>query len=228
MGRATVILTVFFISGCSTKPYAIEPKIEHNPVYSHPIFVVSHGWHAGLIVSASATNQVVPGLQSRFGTVAYYEIGWGDKGFYQAQDISIGLTLQAMFWSKGVVLHVVAIDDRPQRFFQDELIISTCLSDREQKSLLEFIASSFVHGDSSHVIALGQGIYGNSEFYEGVGHYSLVNNCNTWTAKALRSAGLEIYPTLKLTAESIMNHLRDHRRSCSPSPSNADMLDYSR
>lgn len=219
---ATVILVAFVIAGCSARPYVIEPKPERNPVHSHPVFVVSHGWHAGLIVSSPEVNQALPDLQSRFGNAAFYEIGWGDKAFYQAQDITIGLTLQAMFWSEGAVLHVVAMDDIPERYFAGEPIISTCLSDNELAALRAFIASSFARDVFGHVVALGPGIYGNSAFYEGVGRYYLLNTCNTWTAKALRSAGSGIHPTFKLTTGSVMNYLGSHRRSCSPIVSNAE------
>ena len=213
---AIVILVAFVIAGCSDRPYAVKPKPECKPVYSHPVSVVSHGWHVGLIISASEVNQVVPDLQSRFGNAAFYEIGWGDKGFYQAEDMTIGLTLQAMFWSKGAVLHVVAIDDIPERYFVGEPIINTCLSENEQSALRTFIASSFAYDVSGRIVALGSGIYGNSEFYEGLGRYSLLNTCNKWTAKALRSSGSDIRPTFKLTAGSVMNYLGSHRRSCSP------------
>ncbi len=220
MRMPAVILVAFVVVGCSASPYVIKPKPERNPVHSHPVFVVSHGWHAGLIVSAIDVNQAVPDLQSRFGNAAFYEIGWGDKSFYQAQDITIGLTLEAMFCSEGAVLHVVAMDDIPERYFAGEPIISTCLSGNEQAALRAFIASSFAKDASGQVVALGPGIYGNSEFYEGVGRYSLLNTCNMWTAKALRSAGLDIHPTSKLTAGSVMNYLGGHRRSCSTIVSN--------
>ena len=220
MRMAAVFLVAFVIVGCSASPSVIQPEPERNPVHSHPVFVVNHGWHAGLIVSASDVNQAVPELQSRFGNAAFYEIGWGDKGFYQAQDITIGLTLQALFWSEGAVLHVVAMDAMPERYFAGEPLLSTCLSDNELAALRAFIASSFVKDDSGHVVALGPGIYGNSEFYEGVGRYYWLNTCNNWTAKALRSAGSDIHPTLKLTAGSVMKYLGSHRRSCSPIAAN--------
>ena len=89
MKMAIVILVAFVIAGCSDRPYAVKPKPECKPVYSHPVSVVSHGWHVGLIISASEVNQVVPDLQSRFGNAAFYEICWGGKGFYQAEDMTI-------------------------------------------------------------------------------------------------------------------------------------------
>lgn len=221
MRTTAAFLVAFFIAGCSAKPYVIEPKPERNPVYSHQVSVVSHGWHVGLIVSALEVNRAVPELKSRFGNAAFYEIGWGDKGFYQAQKITIGLTLQAMFWSEGAVLHVVAMADQPERYFAGEPIINTCLSDNELATLQAFVASSFAHDALGHVVALRPGIYGNSEFYDAEGRYYLLNTCNKWTAKALRSAGLDIHPMFKLSAGSVMSYLKSHRRSCSPMASDA-------
>ncbi|UMX61346.1 DUF2459 domain-containing protein [Escherichia coli] len=34
------------------------------------------------------TNRVLPQLDARFAQPKWYEIGWGDKGFYQAQEIT--------------------------------------------------------------------------------------------------------------------------------------------
>ena len=34
-----------------------------------------------------------------------------------------------------------------------------------------------------------------------------MNMCNRWTAKGLKSIGMDISPTLKLTAGSVMNYL---------------------
>ncbi|MCV5148187.1 DUF2459 domain-containing protein, partial [Escherichia coli] len=67
------------------------------------MYIVSHGWHTGIVVPAANVNRVLPQLDARFAQPKWYEIGWGDKGFYQAQEITSSLTLQAMFWSTGAV-----------------------------------------------------------------------------------------------------------------------------
>lgn len=205
---------ITLLVSCSGKPYALRPVIESDPVRTQSIFVVDHGWHTGLIVTGEEVNEAVPGLSSRFGHPAYYEIGWGDKGFYQAQEITSGLTLQAMFWSEGAVLHVVAFSEDPAKYFSGEPIVSTCLSEKEMTSLKLYIASSFYHSPSDSILALRPGIYGNSEFYDGEGRYYMMNTCNKWTAKALQSSGLEIQPFLKLTASSVMNYIGKERRRC--------------
>ena len=59
------------------------------------------------------------------------------------------------------------------------------------------------------MIALGAGIYGDSQFYRGAGEYYLTNTCNKWTAKALQSAGMDISPGFKLTADSVMGYIKE-------------------
>ncbi len=196
----------------------MESPQQADAIRSHPVYVVSHGWHAGLIVPGREVNHAVPDLAARFGEVAWYEVGWGDKGFYQSQEITTGLTLQAMLWSEGAVMHVVAIPASPLKYFPREEMIGTCLTDDEFESLTQFIANSFERDGAGGAISLRPGIYGNSQFYDGVGRYALFNTCNKWTAKALRSAGLDIIPTFKLTSESIMSYLAAHKKGCSALP----------
>ncbi|MGF1760774.1 DUF2459 domain-containing protein, partial [Photobacterium sagamiensis] len=45
------------------------------------------------------------------------------------------------------------------------------------------------------------------QFYKGVGDYHLMNTCNQWTAKGLKSTGMDISPTFKLTAGSVMKYV---------------------
>lgn len=212
--KARYLLLSLVIAGCSGKPFVVEPEPELSPIRTHKISVVSHGWHAGLLIPGNELNRVIPQLKSRFGNPLFYEVGWGDKGFYQAQEITTGLTLQAMFWSEGAILHVVAVPQAPESYFAGEPLLSTCISDRELDSLIAFLANSFARDASGTVIDLKNGIYGDSEFYDGEGRYYLLNTCNKWTAKALRSSGLMINPALKLTAGSVMSYLESHRRAC--------------
>lgn len=215
MKLAGIILVALLVSACSGKPYVVKPAPEPpDAVRSHPVFVVSHGWHTGLIIPADFLDQTVPDLGERFGDAAYYEIGWGDKGFYQAQEITTGLTLQAMFWSEGAVMHVVAIPGSPGEFFGESEIVGTCLTAGEMSSLTTFVSDSFAHDSAGQAIRRKNGIYGNSQFYDGEGRYYLLNTCNKWTAKGLLSAGVEISPSVSLTSESVMRVVRARGQKC--------------
>lgn len=219
---AGILLGVFAVTACSRSPYVDEPAHESfKAVRSHPVHVVNHGWHASLIIPANHLNQEIPELRERFGTAAYYEVGWGDREFYQAQDPTIGLGLQALFRSKGSVVHVVAIPHSPAREFNRLEVISTCLTKQEMSSVSEFLANSFSHSHRGPLVRLKQGLYGNSQFYAGKGRYSLLNTCNTWIARGLQSAGMHLSPSLILTSGSVMRAVRSLQQHCTPSSSPA-------
>ena len=221
-GIILVALVALVASACSGKPYVVKPAPElSDTIRSHPVFVVSHGWHTGLIIPAGFLDRTVPDLRERFGDAAYYEIGWGDRGFYQAQEITTGLTLQAMFWSEGAVMHVVGIPGSPGEYFADSEVVGTCLTAGEMSSLSTFVSSSFAHDSDGYVIRRKNGIYGNSQFYDGEGRYYLLNTCNKWTAKGLLSAGVEISPSVSLTSESVMRVVRAREQQCTLPPASS-------
>lgn len=216
MTSLLLLLTLAFLYGCSGLPYAIQPQHGTDIAAVNKIYTVSHGWHTGLVVPASKLNQSLPDLARRFGHPAFYELGWGDKGFYQAKEITTELTLQAMFWATGAIIHVVAVPRSPFESFPHSKISGACVSKEELDSLMIFLSNSFIRDESGHIIPLARGIYGDAQFYDGTGRYYLFNTCNKWTAKGLSSAGYDIWPTFKLTADSIMNYLADNPRDCPP------------
>lgn len=197
-----------FMFGCSTMPKAIEPgKKPQLCTEQDEVYVLSHGWHTGIAIKADDLNKLIPALATRFFRVRYYEIGWGDAGFYQANEITTGLTLRAMFWSPGSVLHVVGFNDDPKHYFYRSEVKIIKTSHENYLHLLEFIQSSFKKDQAGNILAEKRGIYADSQFYTGMGTYQLFNTCNKWTAKALYSIGMDISPILKLTSSSVMHAL---------------------
>ncbi|GAA3537724.1 hypothetical protein GCM10022394_16670 [Zobellella aerophila] len=159
----------------------------------------------------------LPALRERFGGTPYIEFGWGEKAFYQAQEITSGLTLRAAFWPTPSVVHAVAVPHDVDAYFSSSDIETLCLTDNELSSLIEFIAGSLEKNEYGKVLPLEKGIYGNSQFYQATGDYYLMNACNQWTAKGLKSIGMDIYPMFKLTAGSVINYLRNYRHATSQS-----------
>ncbi len=203
------IFLIILLAACSEKPYVVK-HIE-KPVITDKtlIYVVSHGWHTGFIIPSKIIQQQIPELKIRFGNVPYIEFGWGDKGFYQAQEITTGLTLKAMFWPTDTVIHAVAVPNQVNKFFQHSKIEKLCLNGDEYSLLVKFIVDSFYRNTKGNVLELKYGIYGNSQFYKAVGHYYLFNTCNKWIAKGLKSSRMDIWPAFKLTANSIMNSIKE-------------------
>lgn len=173
----------------------------------HPVTVVSHGWHTSLVVPAPLLMASLPRLGERFDGAAYIEIGWGDQGFYQASEITLGLALNALLWPTASVIHAVAVPNDVRAFFVNSETQRLCLTEQQLVSVIDFIVASFAIDKHGKVQPLQQGIYGNSQFYRASGSYHMLNTCNTWTARGLQAIGMDIFTVTKLTAGSVMDYL---------------------
>lgn len=178
------------------------------------IHVLANGWHAGVLLPAEGLNALVPGLRERFPKASQYEVGWGDVGFYQAKEITVGLAFEALFASKGAVLHVVAVPEPIRDFLRGSDVAVSCFSPAQYQRMVQTVAASFVLDRDGKPVARGVGIYGNSQFYEAQGRYGLLHTCNRWTATVLEAGGLPIHPSISLTASSVMSAARTHGRAC--------------
>lgn len=211
---ASLLATLVMITACSAKPYAIKSGSDIKVVTQpEQVYVVSHGWHTGFVVPGEPMRKSIPQLQQRFPNAAYIEFGWGDKGFYQADEITSGLTLQAIFWPTDSVIHAVAVPQAVKSYFKNSEIETLCLDSSSFTRLITYIENSFYRNDGGELVSLQKGIYGDSQFYQADGDYYLMNTCNKWTAKGLQSAGMDIVPMFKLTAGSVMDYLKASRLS---------------
>jgi uncharacterized protein (TIGR02117 family) len=205
-----VVSLIAFFSAWTFAPHAVEYKAESGQ-QTYVAYVVSNGWHAGVVVPAGRINALLPDIQKRFeknaaAGVNYYEIGWGDRGFYEAKEITTLMAFHAMFNSPGSVMHVVAVHN-PLRAFGKSQVVKFCLSEAQLANLEKYIVSSFAMTTKGELISRRPGLYGDSQFFEATGTYHFLNSCNTWAAKALRSAGFDIKPTFKLFARQVMNNI---------------------
>jgi uncharacterized protein (TIGR02117 family) len=212
-----VILLVLLIASAQFE--SGYQRIPSPTTETEAIYIVSHGWHTGFVVPAIAMQSRLPALKQRFKNTPYLEIGWGDKGFYQANEVTSGLTLQAMFWSIGSVIHVVAVPEKVKRYFSKVQVEKLCLTPEQHTALIQFITDSFYKDRNGQIVARQWGRYGDSQFYEATETYHIFNTCNKWVARGLQCAGMAIDPILKLTAGSVMEAVEaqvanSHAASC--------------
>jgi len=213
---AFALAIITLISACSSKPNVVNHPSPFTEEGSIELYIVSHGWHTGFVIPAENIQARLPELRERFHDTPYIEFGWGDKGFYQAEEITSGLTLRAIFLPTPSVIHAVAVPRNVETYFGNSEVEKLCLTHSELSSLIKFVEGSFHKDENGNVVPLKNGIYGNSQFYQGTGDYYLMNTCNKWTAKGLKSLGMDIMPRFKLTASSVMTYLRNRDTSGMP------------
>jgi len=116
--------------------------------------------------------------------------GWGGRAFYLAtpnwSDLRPGPVLSALTVDQSV-MHVDVLGqlELPQPSARQIFV-----SERDFESLLDFIVMSFRKGPDGP-IRIPEAGYGSFDaFFEANGYFNAFLGCNTWTAKALREAGL--------------------------------------
>lgn len=207
--------------GCAGPIQGLYPPEAGDPVTS--VYVVSHGWHTGLVVNRRDIPEGIWPEHNDFPNSDYLEVGWGDRDFYQAAEPTSGLALKAAFWPTASVLHVAGFRGPVERFLGGAERIEIGLSPRGFRALTAFIQDAYARDESGKAIPLGPGQYGQSRFYLARETYFLLKTCNTWIARALRAAGCPVTPLYAVTAGNVMYQARKCRAGTRPESSPGDL-----
>ncbi|WP_214474841.1 TIGR02117 family protein [Mesorhizobium sp. dw_380] len=133
---------------------------------------------------------VKAGLPADAPDVRYIVFGWGGRAFYletptwsqlKAMPVLKALTLDAS------VMHVdvagAIAEPHPD-------VAGFDIGEERFAALLDYIAASFQQGLNGPVVIENASYSSFDRFYEANDHFNALVGCNTWTAAALRTAGL--------------------------------------
>lgn len=199
-----VLILLVGVSGCTgTEARKAPPDTGNGP----NIYVISHGWHTGIAIPADNAMQL-GFLAKHFDTPArWYEIGWGDREFYQAEEITPGLTLRAGLWPTDTILHITSLPEPPDTYFTGSRVIGLSIDKAGLQRLTAAMADYFEYDSNSGLQVSGDGLYGDSLFFKATGRFHAFNTCNTWTARMLNRAGVPIRTFMTLHADSVMSQI---------------------
>ena len=117
--------------------------------------------------------------------------GWGSRAFYIEtptwSELKVGPLFKALTLDSSVMHVGLAgpIDDT------SPAVTAYMLDDAAFARLSDFIAATFVAGADGLPVRVDGASYGEFDaFYEARGSFNALVGCNTWTARALREAGL--------------------------------------
>lgn len=171
------------------------------------IHVVSHGWHSGLVIPATVIDADAWPARREFPEADHFEVGWGDRTYYQAVDPSLWVGLRALFWPSPGVLHMVALQGAPTRHFAGARMATLDISREGAQRLVAAIAASHERDAQGQPIAFGPSLYGQGRFYASVERFHLFKTCNVWVASRLRDAGVAVRPVLAITTGMLFRQL---------------------
>jgi len=205
MGIVRILMHFFVVVACCACAAPVKDLFPPGDnAVTKPIYLVSHGWHAGIVLRRADIPADLWPENVDFPYAEFLEIGWGDKQYYQTPDAHLGTTLRAALWPTSSVLHIVGFNGAVTAYYSSSEIIEIKLGEPGFELLSRYIAASFARDESGQALPLGRGLYGNSRFYLSRESYHLFNTCNVWTARALRAASVPITPSFSITVEQLM------------------------
>jgi uncharacterized protein (TIGR02117 family) len=186
------------------------------------IYVVSHGYHSGIVVRRAATEEVASrkdntallAVARRFPSYQWIEVGWGDEGFYRSVPdvaaLSLKLAVRALLLpGNRSVVHVVGLNVHPRAAFPKSEMVRIDLTAEGFSHMLDRLDASIARiGEDGGPEDLGVGLYGPSKFFRSVDTFSIFNVCNHWVARLLSAAGLPTAPVLATLPQGLLLDLR--------------------
>jgi hypothetical protein len=107
------------------------------------VHIVSHGWHTGLVIRRADIPEGIWPEPHHYADAAYVEVGWGDRDFYQAEQVSLIAALKAGLWPTESVLHVVGVTAPPGHYFAGSPLVEIPVSDGERRELSAFVHDAY-------------------------------------------------------------------------------------
>ncbi|ANM11881.1 MULTISPECIES: TIGR02117 family protein [unclassified Rhizobium] len=193
----TVFLLVF-LAACGTlvpRPL-IAPVKASSAAVTHRILLLSGPIHTDIAIPLDEETRAAFSFLAETGfplghpDAEWLIVGWGGRAFYLEtpswSELKPLPVLRALTIDRSV-LHVDLARDitEPQ-----PSVAAFDVSDDQLARLRIFISDSFIR-DAGLVAPIPDAGYGEIDrFFEAKGYFNALFGCNTWTAAALRSAGL--------------------------------------
>ena len=171
---------------------------------AHQVWLVSERWHTSIVLDRAniVASDLLPEA-SDLDEARFLAFGWGDKSYYMAKDPGLGTALRAALGGTPAVLHVGGLASVPRDRPGNRRVITRPLSAEAFESLVGAISGTFVRSTSAPARPISRGLFPYSYFYSATGEFHLFNTCNTWAARMLQAAGLDVSPDGVVTPEHL-------------------------
>ncbi len=203
MHNVVIFPIIFFF--LNTSP-ALQIILKDTNIAGTEIYFIKQRWHTAIVFNTSDIDSTLLPVVKKFSNYKMIDIGWGDEEFYQYPDFDWDLAFKALFYPTPSTLRVEGISISKELYFDlSEIVVKLVVSDEQLREILNFIDDTFYRDENGEKV-LSSKAGGQIIFYAAEGKYHLFNTCNTWLARCLNNAGLQIKTDIILT-EQLFNEL---------------------
>lgn len=204
LAAAFLVLVCQLIASCAGT--AVEPYAGATP-RTEALYVIAGGWHTEIGLPVQAMSGRLLSLQEAAFGAKYLVIGWGQRDYYMAAHPGFGDLLGAVVAGPAVML-VIPLEVTPAEAFGPSNVFTVHVSPEGFVRLSEYLWDDLQKDPSGTPHPIAAGPYSRSAFYPSTGTYEIVRTCNTWTAEALRVAGLPVRSTGVVFAGQVLEQVR--------------------
>ncbi len=212
-----VIVPALVLGACANMagplPPAIEPLADAGPPRTS-VAVVQRDWHTDICLRVDDANTWVDALARGFDDATVLCFGFGERQFVVERRHDPLTMIGALMPSQATVLMTV-LRAAPEAAFGSHNVVEVPVDDTGLAGVQRYLRNSLETGVDGAPRRLADGPYAGSAYFAASGTYDALHTCNTWTARALRSAGLADVPDV-LFAGSLMREVRHALKAKAP------------
>ncbi len=184
---------IFYVAAMAYAYVQNYRLLKGNPQHEVTFYMISHQWHAGLILPRRAVENSIGALP--FSSSQWLEVGWGDKEYYMNDGFSAMGALKALSRPSDGIMHIVAIDDEMlQNLRLSYNVKEYKIATSDFQYMLDFLQESF--SEKGIKTPLAPSLYGEGAFFASPLTYHFFYTCNSWIAEMMKKAGYKSFPLI--------------------------------
>jgi uncharacterized protein (TIGR02117 family) len=153
------------------------------------VAVVQRDWHTDVCLRTEDVGAWPLALARGFDGATVLCFGFGERQFVVERRHDPLTMIGALLPSRAAILMTV-LRSTPEEAFGKENVIEAPVGDAGLDGLQRYLRDSIETDSTGNPQRLADGPYPGSLYFAATGTYDALHTCNTWTARALRSAGL--------------------------------------
>ncbi|MDZ7758360.1 DUF2459 domain-containing protein [Rhodohalobacter sp.] len=195
------LFTLVILTGCLNPVRNLYP--DDPDLRTVPVYIVSHGWHAGIAIESEYVLNQIP-EHPEIPDTKFLKFGWGDARYYSDTEAGFWIMMRAALLPTKSAIHVVGFDVPVEMYFSGSKVVEIKITEEGAVELGKFIDQTIKKNKDGDPVFYADGLYRNSVFLESEKIYILPRTSNKWTAKALRKTGYPISPFYAFTSGNVI------------------------
>jgi hypothetical protein len=199
--HVAIATLVTLLSGCATSSATTPPE---DPATT--IDVVERDWHTDVCIRTEDADARLMRLAVGYDGSHYLCFGFGDRHYLLSHERGPMTLLSALLPGAGAILLTI-LRDTPAAAFGADNVVRLGVGVQGIGRLRDFLAEAVQTDSNGTPVGLGDGPYPGGLYFGATARYAGFYTCNTWTADAVRTAGIPIHGPV-LFADGVMRQIR--------------------